>query len=229
MRARHGFSTLLALGLVLAIFTPSAPSAEEVNVDRLQLLVDRAKIAFEEFVADPNMRWFRDNLKDAKALLIIPRLLKGGFIFGGSGGSGTLLAQDAKTGKWSGPAFYTMGSVTFGLQIGGSADAVVLMVRTKRGLDKLLASSFKLGADASVAAGPAGGGSGAATADILAFAKSKGAYIGAKVEGAVVATKDEWNKAYYGKPVRPVDILILGKVRNPKSDELRRAIAKSTK
>lgn len=229
MRKRLYTSQVIVFVLVLFCFATSPISAQEINEDRLQLLVDRAKLTFEEFVADPNMRWFRENLKDAKALLIIPRLGKGGFIVGGSGGSGTLVALDEKTGKWSNPAFYTMGSVTFGLQIGGAAEAVVVMVRTKKGLDKLLASSMKLGADASAAAGPTGGGSGAATADILSFAKSKGAYIGATVQGAVVGTKDKWNEAYYGKPVRPVDILILRKVNNPKADKLQAALEKATK
>jgi lipid-binding SYLF domain-containing protein len=94
----------------------------------------------------------RDNVRNAKGVLIIPRLLKGGFIFGGSGGSGALLARDAQTGAWSYPAYYTLGSVTVGPQIGGEAAELILMIMTQRGLDSMMASSVKLGADVEVAA-----------------------------------------------------------------------------
>ena len=110
-------------------------------------LVVNAKETFENFVADPNMTWFRDNLKNVKAVMIVPRILKGGFIIGGSGGHGALLARDTKTADWSSPAFYTMGSVSFGLQIGGAADQVILMIMTQKAMDSYLSGSFKLGAD----------------------------------------------------------------------------------
>jgi lipid-binding SYLF domain-containing protein len=174
------------------------------------------------------MGGFREQVRKAKAVLIVPRLIKAGFIIGGSGGSGTLLALDDKTGTWSYPAFYTMGSGSFGLQIGGAADQVVLLVMTKKGLDSLLSSSFKLGADASVAAGPTGQGKAAATADILAYARSKGAFGGLTVEGSVIKIRDEWNKTYYGQTVRPLDILVLHKVVNTQADPLRQAVGKTT-
>jgi len=140
-----------------------------------------------------------------------------------------LLARDEKTNKWSYPAFYTMGSVTFGLQIGGEVSEIILMVMTQKGMDKMLTSSFKLGADVDVAAGPVGAGGKVATADILAFARSKGLYGGLNVEGAVIATREKLNNKYYGKSVRPLDILVRRDVRNKKADPLIKVVTKATK
>jgi lipid-binding SYLF domain-containing protein len=208
--------------LGLSIRTAPAGPAEQ------QELVDKARITFESYMRDENMSWLRDNLDSAKGLLIAPSVLKGGFILGGSGGRGILVVKDAKTGKWTQPGFYTLGSVTFGLQIGGEAAEVIMMVRSQKGIDKLLTTSFKLGGDTSVAVGPVGGGAKTTiTADILSFARSKGAYAGANFEGAVIKTRDNWNQAYYGKTVTPVDIFVKHAVSNPGSGELRTAVAKA--
>ena len=96
-------------------------------------LVDKAKRTIENFKADPDMGWFRDNLPDAQAVMVVPVLIKAGFIFGGSGGHGVVLWRDAASGRWSYPSFTFMGSITFGLQIGGEAAEVVLMIRSDKG------------------------------------------------------------------------------------------------
>jgi lipid-binding SYLF domain-containing protein len=200
-------------------------SVGAASVRELEDLVSDARSAVLDFTSDPAMDWFRDHVKDAKGVLIIPRLLKGGFIFGGSGGSGVLLARDPQTGAWSYPAFYTFGSVTAGAQIGGEAAQVMLMVMTKRGLDSMMATSVKLGADIEAAAGPVGVGTKAATADVLAFSRTKGLFGGATVEGAWIQERKGWNEEYYGRPVRPIEILLEHKVSNPKADPLRQALA----
>ena len=184
--------------------------------------VDKSLVTFRNFWADKDMEWFHDNLKDAKAVLIVPSLLKAGLILGGSGGSGVLIARDEKTGDWSQPAFYTLGSVTFGLQVGGESAEVIMMVRTQKALDALFTSQFKLGGDMSVAAGPVGtGASGAVTADIVSFAKSKGLFAGLNLEGSVVKVSEDSNRAYYGKDVSPLDIIVKKTVSNPNSNNLR--------
>jgi len=160
--------------------------------------------------------------------LIIPQNIKGAFLVGGSGGSGVLLANDAKSGVWGYPAFYTLGSVSFGLQVGGEASEVILMVMTDRGMETLLTSSFKLGADVTLAAGPVGGGATAKTADILSYSRSKGAFAGMAFDGGVIKTKDKFNEAYYGKAISPTDILIRKSVTNPQADNLRAAVAAIT-
>jgi len=162
---------------------------------------------------------------DAKAVLVVPRLIRGAFIFGASGGNGVMLGRSETTPDWSYPAFYTMGSVSFGLQAGGDFSEVVLMAMTKKGLEALLSDSFKLGADVSVAAGPVGAGAKAATADILAFSRNKGVYGGLSFDGSLISTRDSWNHGYYGKSVTPVDIVVSHKVRNAEADALRRQLA----
>ena len=139
-----------------------------------------------------------------------------------------LVARSAETGKWGYPAFYTLGAVSLGLQVGAEASEVILMVMTDRGMESLLTSSFKLGADVTLAAGPVGGSAKAATADILSYSRSKGAFVGASLDGAVVKTRDEKNKEYYGKPVSPTDILIRKSVTNPQASRLRVAVTKLT-
>lgn len=92
-------------------------------------------------------------------------------------------------------------------------------------MNSLLASSFKLGADASVAAGPVGAGAKAATADILSFSRAKGVFGGLTLEGSVISTRDGWNEEYYGKALTPVSILVEHEVSNPQADPLRKALA----
>ncbi len=195
--------------------------------DDLSDLVSDARATVNDFSRDPQMDWFRDHVKDAKGLLIIPRLLKGGFIFGGSGGSGVLLARDPQTGAWSYPAFYTSGAITFGPQIGGEAAQVILMILTQAGMDSMMATTVKLGADVEVAAGPVGTGAKAATADVLAFSRTKGLFGGATVEGAVIAARTGWNEEYYGAhEARPIQILVEKKVSKPEADPLREEVAR---
>jgi lipid-binding SYLF domain-containing protein len=172
------------------------------------------------------MSWIRENLSKAKGMIIVPSLLKGGLLWGGSLGSGVLIVRDEKTGEWSQPAFYTIRSSTFGLQIGADDAEVIMIVRSQNGIDKFLTASFKLGGDtSSVAAGAVGAGAKAnVTADIVYFARSKGAYAGFSLEGAVIATLADWNETYYGKPVRPKDIFLERSVSNPGSAELLKAL-----
>jgi lipid-binding SYLF domain-containing protein len=165
---------------------------------------------------------------EAKALFIVPQFLRGAFVFGGAGGSGVLIVRDEKTKKWSEPAFYTIGSASFGLQIGGDVSELVFVVRTQKGLEEFYRTDFKLGADASVAAGPEGGGASAKgiMGDLVGYARKKGAFVGISVDGSMVAVSDESNADYYGKAVRPTDIIVKQTVSNPKSADLRNAADK---
>jgi SH3 domain-containing YSC84-like protein 1 len=221
---------MAGLVLVLAFFAILIqPSVAAAAVEE-QGTVDKALVTFRNFMADQEMEWFQKNLKDAKALLIVPNLLKAGFILGGSGGSGVLVVRDVKTGNWSQPAFYTAGSVTYGLQIGGESAEVIMMIRTQKALDSLYTTEFKLGGDVSVAAGPVGkGGKANVTAAVLSFAKSKGVFAGLSMEGSVLKVSDKSNKAYYGKAVSPLDIVVKNEASNEGSAMLRDELKKSTK
>jgi lipid-binding SYLF domain-containing protein len=208
---------------------PSAVVFADDKTDA-QVTVDKAKVTFNEFMADKEYAWIRENLKNAKGLVIFPQVLKAGFFLGGSGGTGILVVRDEKTGDWSQPAFYTIGSVSFGLQIGGEAAEVIMMAMSQKAIDSLYASSFKLGGDTSIALGPVGAGAKSnVTVDFFSFAKSKGLYAGLNLEGSVVSVRDSLNKGYYGKEVRPTDIIVKKAVSNKGSAQLRADLKKSTK
>jgi lipid-binding SYLF domain-containing protein len=221
---------LVALVGVLTVashLVGAAPTYADDAADAQQL-VEKARLSFESFTADPNFGALRDYLKTAKGVYIAPQVLRGAFIFGVSGGSGVLLARDEKVGTWGGPAFYTIGEASFGLQAGADAAEVVMLAMTERGVSKLLSTSVKLGGDVSVAVGPVGAGMRGETAglsvDIVSFARSKGLYAGISFDGAVVATRDGLNKAYYGKAVTPTDILIRREVSNARAASLIRSV-----
>lgn len=213
--------SLLSICFILLF---GAGSVMAADFSKPQELVEQSVIVLKKFGADSNFADFQALAMRAKALFIIPKMLKGGFIVGGSGGSGVLVSRDIKTGGWSYPVFYSMATVSIGMQIGAEAAEMVLLVMTDRGLDSMLSTSFKLGADVSVAAGPVGRGAKAATADILSFSMSKGAYGGASVEGAVIKTRDKWNETYYGKRVSPADVVIRKTVSNVDADSFRQVV-----
>ena len=218
-------STIVLALLIIAVIPAVAADAEEA-----QGIVDKARVTFNNFMRDKNYTWLHSHLKDAKGLLIFPQVLKAGFILGGSGGTGVFVVKDEKTGDWSETAFYTIGAVSFGLQIGGEAAEVIMTAMCQKAVDSLFSSSFKLGGDTSIAVGPKGiGAKGNITADFISFAKSKGIYAGINLEGSVVDVRDSLNKAYYGKAVRPVGIIVKKEVSNKGSDRLREELKKATK
>ena len=223
----------LALSLVLfMVLTLGHPLAYAADEGERKDLVEKSRITLDGFLADSNMAWFRDHMKEARGIFIVPQLLKAAFFFGGEGGSGVFLVKDDKTDEWSDPAFYTMGAGSFGFQFGAQASEVVLLVMSQRGIESLLTSTFKLGGDISVAIGPVGAGIEGSTAmnlsaDLLSFARAKGLFGGISLEGAVIATRDEWNRDYYGKEVRPTDILVKRAVMNPHSAGLKAALVRA--
>lgn len=225
------FTGIMLAGVlsILALLGAVTPSGAADNAEA-QGIVDKAYVTFTGFMQDRNYSWMHENLRNARGLLIFPQVLKGGFIIGGSGGTGILLVRDAKTGEWSQPAFYTIGSVSFGLQIGAEAAEVIMLAMSQKAIDSLLVSSFKLGADTSIAVGPVGGGAkGNVTADFISFAKSKGLYAGLNLEGSVVDVRDSLNRDYFGKKVSPVDIVIKKEVVNKGSAKIREALQKEAK
>jgi lipid-binding SYLF domain-containing protein len=185
-----------------------------------------AETTLSNFLRDPNMSWFQENLHRAHGLIIVPKVVKAGFIFGGSGGRAVYVARDAKTGRWVGPAFYNLSTASVGFQIGVEVAEVVVMVMSEKGANSLLATTFKMGGDASIAAGPVGAGTKAnVQEDFISFSRSKGLYGGLNFEGSVVKTADDWNRAYYGKSVLPPDILLTQSVHSRQSDDLLKMVA----
>ena len=221
------FTTGLFLSLATSVFPAAAlaDSASEANQ-----LVTKAQLAFEDFASDPNLSAFRELAKKARGILIAPQILKGAFIVGASGGSGVLLTRRRIGTPWDGPAFYTLGEASFGLQIGGEASEVILLAMTERGVTAFLGNSFKLGGSVGIAAGPVGAGASAASAnlsvDILSFSISKGLYGGISLDGAVVAVREGLNAGYYGREVNATDILIRRDVKNPQASKLIESVEK---
>ena len=195
-----------------------------------QKLVNEAGTTLSNFLRDPDMSWLQGNIGRAKAVLIAPQIAKAGFIFGGSGGRAVLLARDAGTGKWAGPAFYTMATASVGFQAGVSVSENVTLVMTEKALNSLLSSSVKAGGDASVAAGPVGAGAKSdVVADLVTFSRAKGVYGGLNLDGTVISVSNDWNKAYFGKDVLPPDILIRMAVHNKQADPLLAQVTKASK
>ena len=194
---RRGARGVLALNVSAVGPVPSAGDAAKDALETQQL-VERARLTAESFAADKNMgKPVRDLLKKAQGVYIAPEVLRGAFIVGASGGSGVFLVRGDK-GQWNGPAFYTIGEASFGFQAGADTSEVMLVIMSDRGVSAMLASSVKLGADTSGAAGPVGAGATVetanASADVLSVARSKGLYAGASLEGAVMAKPDGLNE-----------------------------------
>lgn len=219
---------LFAVAIIGAFLTVPGMALASDKTDA-QAIVTKANITFNSFMSDKNFTEMRKLSRSAKGIFIAPQVLKGAFIWGASGGTGVLVVRE-EGGKFTQPAFYTIGSVSFGLQIGGQASEIILLAMTDRGVTTLLQNSVKLGADVGIAAGPFGAGAQAATAnisaDILSFSRSKGLYGGISLDGAIVDVRDSLNKAYYNKPVTPTDILVKKNVSNAHADKLRASVAK---
>jgi lipid-binding SYLF domain-containing protein len=216
----RGFCALLVLA---GVSTAALAQSEQ------QTLVDSADRTLSNFLRDPDMTWLQQNIGRAKAVMIAPQVVKAGFIFGGSGGRSVMLARDAKTGKWAGPAFYTLATASVGFQAGVEVSEVVTLVMTEKGLNSLMAPSVKLGGDASVAAGPIGAGAKSdVVADFVSFSRAKGLYGGLNLDGTVIAISNEWNEAYYNKKgILPPDVLIRMSARNKGGDKLLADVARA--
>ena len=198
--------------LALAAQPASAATDAEELVTKSQFTVE-AMAKNQEFG-----QFVRKFMKNAKGVLIVPNMIKGAFIFGGEGGSGVLLVKGAN-GAWSQPAFYTLGGISWGLQIGGSSSQIMMLLMTDNGVNALLEDKkLKFGADLGVALGPVGGGAEAAvtlgSADVLVWSLSKGAYIGISLEGSVVEPREGLNKEYYGVEVGTRPIVVGGRHSN---------------
>jgi SH3 domain-containing YSC84-like protein 1 len=216
---------LLGLG-ALALLAGAGGAMAQAEQQRL---VDSADKTLSNFLRDPDMTWLQQNIHRARAIIIAPEVAKAGFIFGGSGGRAVVIAHDAKSGKWVGPAFYTMATASVGFQAGISVSEVVTLVMTDKGFNSLLATSFKVGGDASVAAGPVGAGAKSdVVADLVSFARAKGVYGGLNLDGTVVKASDDWNELYYQKkPILPPDILVRMSAHAKGSDKLLRDVARA--
>src|SRR5580765_8050446 len=194
-----------------------AGSAREDSVARLQSSVD----VIHAIMATPDKGVPEEVLHDAKCILVVPNLIKGGFVFGGKHGRGVASCRTAE--GWSAPAFVSVGGGSAGLQIGIEGVDLVMLVMNEKGLQQLLSSKFELTGEGSVAAGPVGRHASAGTdwkmgTEVLTYSRSKGVFAGLTLEGAVVEQDNDSTRAIYGKHMEFRNILS-GKVATPKSAE----------
>ena len=193
--------------------------ADDEDATKAVKRVQSAGTILDEIQAAPDQGIPEEVLGSAECVAVIPTLLKGGFIFGGRYGKGVASCRTEK--GWSAPVFFTIGGGSFGLQIGGEAVDLVMLVMNKDGMKNLLSSNFKLGADASAAAGPVGRHASADTdwklkAQILTYSRARGAFAGLELAGAVVKQDKESTRVFYGRMV-PFKTSLTGEIEAPQS------------
>ena len=214
---------LVLMGLALVL-----PSIAKAQTEQ-QSLVDRATLSVQEMLSDNSNPDARNLLRNARGVMLCPRVFKAGFIVGGQGGSCVLVGRGQ--GGWTSPAFYGLASGSVGFQIGVQDSQIIFIIRTEKGLKALMDSQFKFGADAGVAvatigAGVAGATTAAMRADIVAFAKARGLYAGISLDGSIISQRTDWNSAYYGQPLSPQQIVLAGQGQNPGAEPLREMLSR---
>lgn len=221
---RRGFLAAAA-AIVITLSVPASPALADGSGDEI---VQQAKWTVEKFLADRDYRSLHRTIGRARGVLIVPGLIKAGFIFGAEFGNAVLLARD-DAGKWSYPAFYTIGAGSLGLQVGVESSEVIFLIMSQEALEAVINHQVKLGADLSIAVGPMGTGTEASTttnlgADIISYSKAVGLFGGVAFEGAVVGSRSSMNEAYYGRPVGPKTIVVDQLAQNPQADGLREVL-----
>ena len=206
---------LMVTTLVLLVTVTAVASDRDDDVNR----TNKAAQVFKEIMNTPDQGIPQELLESAKCIAIIPGDVKFAFVFGGSYGRG--LATCHTGHGWSAPMFVAVDGGSVGYQIGGSSTDIVMLFMNDHALQSLLSDKFKLGADASVAAGPVGRNASAGTdlklnAEILSYSRTKGAFAGVSLNGAVVQADKSGDEAMYGHDVTRHDILA-GKVAVPES------------
>jgi len=219
--------TLLLMSIMGTFGTYAlAGSAREDSVARLQSSVD----VINAIMAVPDKGVPEEVLNDAKCIVVVPNMIKGGFVFGGKHGRGVASCRTSE--GWSAPAFVSVGGGSAGFQIGLEGVDLIMLVMNDKGLQQLLSSKFELTGEGSVAAGPVGRHASAGTdwkmtTEVLTYSRSKGVFAGLTLEGAVVEQDNDSTRAIYGKHMEFRNILS-GKVATPKSaDAFMKAVAEA--
>ncbi len=211
-------TSLLLIGFTALAGTCAwAGSARQDSVERLQKSVD----VLQAIMSTPDKGIPEEVLSGAKCIVVVPNLIKGGFILGGKHGRGVASCRTAN--GWSAPAFVSVGGGSWGLQIGVEGVDLVMLVMNDQGFQHLLSSKFELTGEGSVAAGPVGRHASAGTdwkmnTEMLTYSRSKGVFAGLTLEGAVVEEDNDSTRAIYGKN-RAFRSILSGKVATPKSAE----------
>jgi lipid-binding SYLF domain-containing protein len=207
-------TAVIALVTVIALSPVLRARQESEEAKRVR---DAAAI-FGEIMAAEDKAIPGAILEKAAGIAIFPSTLRAGFVVGGTRGRGIISARN--DGRWSAPAFMTLTGGSFGLQIGGQAADIILVINDRRGVENLVANQFKLGADAAVAAGPVGRDAEAATdlqlrAQILSYSRARGLFAGVTINGSTVRQDRDANERFYGKRLETKEIVFGPAPGNP--------------
>jgi lipid-binding SYLF domain-containing protein len=212
------WTTVLAGALALAPLAFAGPKADDVkDMDRIH----SAGTVIKEILDVPD-DIPQDLMDKARCVVVLPSVLKAAFIGGGSYGRGVMVCRTGKdfTGPWGAPAMYALEGGSIGFQIGGEATDFVILVMNNRGVDSLLHSKVKLGADASIAAGPKGRTASADTdaymrSEMLSYSRSRGVFAGVSLEGSTLRPDDGGNRNVYGNDASASKIIADSKYQAP--------------
>lgn len=191
---------LVLVLIVLGLAVSAAADDQSKAADRVQAAAD----VLNAIQAAPDQGIPEEVLGSAECVAVVPSMLKGGFIFGARYGKGIASCRTPK--GWSAPAFFSVKGGSFGLQIGGQAVDLIMLIMNQNGMRNMLSSKFKLGADASVAAGPVGRHAAADTdwkmrAQVLSYSRARGIFAGLELNGAVIAQDKDSTREFYGHMV----------------------------
>ena len=203
--------SLLSIALLSAWAAAQDRGAQLDRLDSSRIILNEVMTAPDRGIPD----WI---MTSAKCIAIIPSNLKVGFVFGANYGKGVATCRTEH--GWSAPAFFRMTGGSFGFQAGGQATDLVMVIRTDEGMQRLLTSKFKLGADASAAAGPVGRDAQGMTdltlrAQVLTYSRARGLFAGVSINGAVIRQDKNDTRAFYGKMI-PFRSILNGQTEPPK-------------
>src|SRR6266481_217804 len=225
--------TLLVVVATLLLLAGSAVySAASAREDAVKRLQGSAEV-LQQIMDTPDKGIPEEALNSAKCVVVVPHLMKGGFVVGAKHGRGVASCRSADKG-WSAPAFVSVGGGSFGFQIGIEGVDLVMLVMNDQGLEHLLSSKFQVSGEGSAAAGPVGRHASAGTdwkmnTELLTYSRSKGAFAGLTLEGAVIEKDDDATKAVYGTNL-PFQSVLSGAVPAPPETEVfRAALIKATR
>jgi lipid-binding SYLF domain-containing protein len=209
---------LICISMFISNFTYA-----EVSRKSLVQRITNAEYNLRYIMASQDSAIPQQFIKDAYAVIFMKQY-KGGFVVGIKGGNGIILAKNKETGEWSPPAFMAIAEGSFGLQIGGKVIDAILLVMNEEGLTLLLKSPIKIGGEVSAAAGPVGRevgvGAGLPATGILIYSRTKGAFLGASIEGGLIMGENEANQIFYeNSDITAREILLEGRVPMPKEAE----------
>jgi SH3 domain-containing YSC84-like protein 1 len=210
---------LLALGTGLVLMANSMVWAKDDKSD-IEKRIENAAHVLEEIMGTPDKAIPDKVMEDAKCIAVIPSMVKIAVGFGGNHGKGVATCR-LEGGSWSAPAPITITGGSWGLQLGGQAVDLVMVITNDRGMEHLLSSKFKLGADASAAAGPVGRDAAADTdwklkAEVLTYSRARGVFAGIDLNGSAVTQDKDETRVLYGK-FMPFSDILAGKVEPPEA------------